>query len=93
MDLSVMRAGQSSRPRGCGNGRILGRDEREKRRRDNLCFSCGKSGHRAKDCRTPTQRLHMMSKQTAGTPGKKADTGVSTAKKAGNLSELEEVQV
>lgn len=75
MDLDLMENGGSSRPRKPEfRGKKLGKDEREKRKRDNLCYSCGKSGHQARDCRSQPQGLHMMNAGTAGMIGKKADT-------------------
>jgi Retrotransposon gag protein/Zinc knuckle/WCCH motif len=81
MDLSLMERGRSSRPDkprfgGRGQG---GNKEREKRRRDNLCFNCGKSGHRARECKGTAQGLHMMCDDT-GIEEKKADTSMEISK-------------
>jgi hypothetical protein len=81
MDLSLMEHGRSSRP---GKPRFGGRNqgnnkEREKRRRENLCFNCGKSGHRARECKSTAQGLHMMCDDT-GIGGKKADTSMEISK-------------
>jgi Retrotransposon gag protein/Zinc knuckle len=81
MDLDLMEHGRSSRPnkprfsRGSGGTN----KEREKRRRDNLCFNCGKSGHRARECSSAAQGLHMMNEET-GIEEKKADTSMETSK-------------
>ena len=75
MDLDALTQGPS-RPRGPFRGRGDTK-ERERRRRDNLCFNCGKSGHRAKDCKGKAQGLHMMD-DTTGMIAKKADTIMET---------------
>ena len=75
MELDAMDAG-SSRPRGKPfRKNDIGGKERERRRRDRLCYNCGKSGHQAKECKLRTQELHMMN-DSAGTMEQKADTVV-----------------
>ena len=83
MDLSLMNQGPPSR----GNNRFRGRgrkpltdNERERRKNENLCYTCGKSGHRARECDSKPQGLHMMNDNgaTAGISAKKADTDMKT---------------
>ena len=83
MDVSLMQQGPPSR----GNNRFRGRgrkpltdNERERRKKDNLCYTCGKSGHRARECDSRPQGLHMMNDDgaTAGISAKKADTDMKT---------------
>lgn len=80
MDLDMMQHGGASRPRkpshfNKGQG---SNQERDRRRRENLCYNCGKSGHRAKECKTQAHGLHMMIDATAGIEEKKADTSMET---------------
>ena len=75
MDLDMIEKPRPSRPNG-NHGRTRGRNERDKRREKGLCFNCGKSGHRARECKAPSQPLHMINRETAGIPAKKADTGM-----------------
>ena len=79
MDLDALSDGWPSRPgnprRGQGNG---GNKEREKRRRENLCFNCGKTGHRARECNSRPERLHVMEDNQSGVIEKKADTIAKT---------------
>ena len=71
MDLSMMTK-RPSRP-----GPQLSQQEREKRKKENLCYNCGKSGHRASNCRAGrAQQLHMMIEGKAGILAKKADTSM-----------------
>lgn len=80
MDLDSTERGGFSRPNNRRPGRGNGGDkEREKRKRNNLCFECGKPGHRARECNNRAQGLHMMD-DSAGTVGKKADTTVEDPK-------------
>jgi hypothetical protein len=76
MELDMVNAGASRSFKGKGRGGYQGNSrERDRRRRENLCFNCGKSGHRAADCRNATsQPLHMINMEIAGISGKKADT-------------------
>ena len=75
MDLDALSDGRPSRlgnpRRGQGNG---GNKEREKRRRENLCFNCGKSGHRAQECNSRPERLYVMEDNQFSVIEKKADT-------------------
>lgn len=74
MELDLMQHGRPSRSR---PGPKLGDKEREKRKKDNLCYNCGKSGHRARECRVGmAQELHMMTAKSAGMLAKKADTSM-----------------
>ena len=79
MDLDALSDGRPSRlgnpRRGQGNG---GNKEREKRRRENLCFNCGKTGHRARECNSRPERLHVMEDNQSGVIEKKADTIAKT---------------
>jgi len=76
MDLDVTHQGRATRPgqsRRPTKSRKTGLDdkERERRKTNNLCYTCGKAGHRSADCRSKGQQLHMMN----ATPGEeKADT-------------------
>ena len=74
MDLDAMDSGRPSRPRAQGSRGHGGNKERERRRRENLCYNCGKSGHRAMECNSKPERLHMMNDNTSGMIEKKADT-------------------
>ncbi len=77
MDLDAMERGRSSRPnKGKFPRQGLSNKERERRKKDNLCYSCGKSGHMARECGNGPKGLHMMEKVTAGIEGKKADTSI-----------------
>ena len=84
MDIDVMERGKpTSRNgnRGRGRGGFHGGNnrERERQRNENLCFSCGKPGHRARECKRNAQDLHMMtSGGTAGSEETKADTSDET---------------
>ncbi|KAF4546924.1 Hypothetical protein D9617_96g011920 [Elsinoe fawcettii] len=74
MELDAMRQGRPSRAGGKGRGgKFLNGKEREKCRRENLCFKCERPGHRARECRqgAPADGLHMM---IAGPVETKADT-------------------
>ena len=88
MDLSVMQHGKpASKTRGFrGRGRggyQTGNRERERQRKENLCFNCDKPGHRARDCKTTAQGLHMMmSDGITGSGETKADTPDETREKA-----------
>lgn len=74
MELDLMQHGRPSRSR---PGPKLSDKEREKRKKDNLCYNCGKSGHRARECRVGmAQDLHMMTAKSAGMLAKKADTSM-----------------
>jgi hypothetical protein len=77
MDLDSMERGKKSprgRPRTKG-GRQERNTERDNQRKNNLCFNCGKSGHRAAECAGAAQKLHMMNEET-GIVAKKADTTI-----------------
>ena len=86
MDLSMVQHGQASRRQGPGrtqgNQRGRGGGNREEYRKKNLCFNCGKSGHRARECGTQAQGLHMVTvgdpTDTAGIEEQKADTSMKT---------------
>lgn len=75
MDLDAMERGRSSRPKGKLQRKGPSNKERERRKKENLCYNCGKSGHRAKECGTRPQGLYMMD-NTAGIEEKKADTSM-----------------
>lgn len=82
MDLSVMQEKRPSRPKTRGRGGHQGNSaEREKRKANNLCYNCGKPGHRARDCKGSAPTLQMMNikkkRTSAGIVGKKADTTMS----------------
>lgn len=90
MDLDMLNRKPSRFQKGRRGGSMGGK-ERERRRKENLCFTCGKSGHRAAECDNASGRaLHMIVKESTGTPAKKADTGVSTARYAGDLPNNDE---
>ena len=93
MDLDAMERGRSSRPnKGKFQRKGPSKKEQERRRKENLCYSCGKSGHMARECGNRPRELHMMEKVTAGIEAKKADT--SMKKELAQLEELEkEAQV
>jgi hypothetical protein len=85
MDLDLMHRDRPSRPRGNrargrggyhGQGR--GNARRAQRGKEGLCYTCGKPGHRAKDCQLTTQGLHMMSDGITGSEETKADTSEKT---------------
>ena len=78
MDLDAMQHGGASRskkPNRYGK-KSKGNNERERRRRENLCYECGKSGHQARECKNPPRELHMMNTgaKRTGIVAKKADT-------------------
>ena len=54
IDLDTMQHGGTSRSKKPNRYRKGPRDnnEREKRRRENLCYNCGKSGHRVREYKT-----------------------------------------
>lgn len=79
MDIDAMENGKrSSRPKYRKPKRIQKDNERERYRRENLCYECGKPGHRARECKTPARSLHVMEK--AGIEAKKADTSMKTSR-------------
>lgn len=89
MDLSNLNAGRASRTDGRGRGGRGGprgnEREKERRRKENLCYTCGKSGHRARECQNSARGLHMMnieSDDANGSVEKKADTIDETRKPA-----------
>jgi hypothetical protein len=80
MDLDMIQHGgasRSHRPSRFGKG-PTSNAERDRRRRDNLCYNYGKSGHRAKECKTQAHGLHMMIDASAGIEEKKANTSIET---------------
>lgn len=95
MDLDLMEHGRPSRPnqpKRSFRGNQGNNKERDRRRRENLCYNCGKSGHRAKECKSTPERLHMMNDET-GMIEKKADTimedtsqGTTSAQKESSLT-------
>ena len=95
MELDAMDAG-SSRPKGKPfRKNNVGEKERERRRRDRLCYNCGKSGHQAKECKSRAQELHMMN-DSAGTMEQKADTIVeplNNKESSAQKEPKEEIQV
>jgi hypothetical protein len=79
MDLDAMKIGSTSRAKYGKGGRGQGKGDREKdyRRKENLCYTCGKSGHHANKCQDSTRGLHMMNMEGGdadGSVAKKADT-------------------
>lgn len=96
INLDAMTLGRSSRPnsRGGGRGRI-GNNERDRCRREKLCYTCGKSGHRAKECNSKPKRLYMINNDIAGIIVKKADTiinaGETNVKKGASRAQEERV--
>ena len=78
MELDSMEHGRPSRPnKPRFKGNPTPNRERDRRRRDNLCYNYGKSGHRAKECDNRAQGLHMMGNNQTGIAGKKADTAIN----------------
>ena len=90
MDLSMAQHGrpQHTRKRGSTGRSSVPPKEKERRKKQNLCFNCGKSGHRARECNSSAQKLQMMSHGEA----KKADTSQKTYENRGS-SEVETAQV
>ena len=79
MDLDALSDRRPSQPgnprRSQGNGENR---EREKRRRENLCFNCGKTRHRARECNSRPERLHVMEDNQSDVIEKKANTIAKT---------------
>jgi Retrotransposon gag protein/Zinc knuckle len=76
MDLSTMDQGKGpSRPKRF-RGRNRKDDERENRKKKNLCYVCGKPGHKARECQNSPESLHMLNDESAGIEAKKADTSM-----------------
>ncbi|KIW24824.1 uncharacterized protein PV07_10514 [Cladophialophora immunda] len=92
MDLDmIQRKAQSRAAQGKyqrnGNNKTRGlpQSEREKRKKNGLCYECGTSGHRAKECKNgPT--LHMMDDGIAGCEETKANTSQETQMAADSQS-------
>ncbi len=78
MDISAMHGKPPSKGngfRGRGGGGRHGGKDRDRQMKENLCFNCGKPGHRARECNSPRNTLHMMvSDDIAGSGEIKADT-------------------
>jgi Retrotransposon gag protein/Zinc knuckle len=89
MDLSIMHGGasRSKPPNRFNKGPRADNREKEKRRRENLCYSCGKSGHRARDCDSQPQKLHMMNDITIGAPAGIEETKADTSMKSREISD------
>ena len=70
--------GSPSIARGSGNrgrgGYHRGGRDKERQRKENLCFSCKRPRHRAREYKNNTQGLHIISDGTAGSREIKADT-------------------
>ena len=75
-----MTKGRPSRLRGFQKGGRGYRDnkERERRRRDNLYYNCGKSGYRAREYNSKPERLYIINEEKADIIIKKADTIMKT---------------
>ena len=68
---------ERGRPLRLRNSRFKGKLidlEREKRKKENLYYSCGKSGHRAKEYKSRPKELHVIEKTGIGE--QKADTPI-----------------
>ena len=79
IDLDALSDRRLSRPRNPRRGQgNRGKKEREKCRRENLCFNCGKSRHRARECNSRPERLHVMKDNQPSMIEKKADTITKT---------------
>ena len=79
MDLDALSDGRLSQPRNPRRGlENRGNKEREKCRRENLYFNCGKSGHRAREYNSRPERLHVIEDNQSDIIEKKADTIVKT---------------
>ena len=87
MDLDAMERGRSSRPnKDKFQYRGPSKKEQERRKKENLYYSYGKSGHIAKGYGNGPRSLHIIEKVTAGIEGKKADTSIK--KELAQLKEL-----
>ena len=69
-----MELGRPLQPRFQSNRLYRGNKERDKRRRENLCYNCGKSGYRAKEYNSKPERLHAINDEIFDMIEKKADT-------------------
>ena len=72
MDLDALHDRPSRLGKYRDRGKPLEKTERERYRRDRLCYNCGKSRYQAKEYKA--ERLHVIEDNQAGTIAKKADT-------------------
>jgi hypothetical protein len=74
MNLDAMQEGKRHAPRDRRErGGRPSDKEKERRKRENLCYNCGGSGHIARNCEPGARSLHMMNEETDSV-AKKADT-------------------
>jgi hypothetical protein len=66
MDPDLIESGRPSRSKDRFRKNGVGKDEKERRRRENMWYNCRKSGHHARRCYSKLRRLHMMNEERTG---------------------------